>query len=104
MKIFDQYKYRLTGDVLGGALELIRDILANKSPNTSPNYPKHGRYIWRTHRDDKVRPEHAVREGLIFSFSNPPHDGNPGEQNNCRCWAEIIPDNWETGLGKIFKK
>ena len=45
-------------------------------------------YIWRTRKDDKVRGKHAEREGKIFNKHIPPVGGNPGEDYNCRCWAE----------------
>lgn len=44
-------------------------------------------YIWRTVGDDRVREEHAEREGLKFSIYDSPL---PGEDFNCRCWAEPI--------------
>jgi Phage Mu protein F like protein len=47
-------------------------------------------YIWRTESDEKVRPSHAANSGKIFSTDNPPITGNPGEDYNCRCWAEPI--------------
>jgi hypothetical protein len=47
-------------------------------------------YIWRTHGDDKVRPSHAANDGRIFALYNPPATGNPGEDFNCRCWAEPL--------------
>lgn len=49
-----------------------------------------GQYIWRTVQDDKVRGAHAARAGKIFSWTNPPEGGHPGEDYNCRCWAEVI--------------
>jgi len=45
-------------------------------------------YIWRTKKDDKVRGKHAEREGKIFNWHVPPEGGHPGEEHNCRCWAE----------------
>lgn len=45
-------------------------------------------YIWRTSRDERVRPEHAAREGKRYLYSDPPEDGNPGEAIQCRCTAE----------------
>lgn len=45
-------------------------------------------YIWRTRGDGKVRASHAANAGKIFSWENPPPTGNPGEDYNCRCWAE----------------
>lgn len=48
------------------------------------------RYIWRTVGDSKVRDSHASREGQIFTWGFPPPGGHPGEDYNCRCWAESI--------------
>lgn len=44
-------------------------------------------YIWRTVGDDRVRDEHAERDGKKFSIYD---DLMPGEDFNCRCWAEPI--------------
>ena len=49
-----------------------------------------GQYIWRTQQDDKVRWDHAVRNGKIFLMKEPPTDGHPGTAHNCRCYAEPI--------------
>lgn len=54
------------------------------------------KYIWRTVQRENVRPEHAEREGKVFSWSNPPEDGHPGEPINCRCYAEPILDEFFT--------
>ncbi|MBQ4399885.1 MAG: hypothetical protein II830_01165 [Alphaproteobacteria bacterium] len=48
----------------------------------------HNYYIWRTCKDDKVRGKHAEREGMVFNWHVPPEGGHPGEDYNCRCWAE----------------
>lgn len=45
-------------------------------------------YIWRTRGDASVRPSHAQNNGKIFSWSNPPSTGHPGDEYGCRCWAE----------------
>ncbi|MCB9988629.1 MAG: peptidoglycan-binding protein [Rhodospirillales bacterium] len=49
-----------------------------------------GFYIWRTVGDGKVRPAHAALNGTVRSWrhSHP----NPGEDYNCRCWAEPTTD------------
>ncbi len=47
-------------------------------------------YIWVTVGDDRVRDEHAERNGNKFKFSEPPEDGNPGEPPNCRCSAAVV--------------
>jgi hypothetical protein len=33
--------------------------------------------------DDRVRPDHEERQGRVFSWDDPPWDGNPGEAINC---------------------
>lgn len=45
-------------------------------------------YFWRTVRDQRVREEHAEREGQFFRWDDPPEDGHPGEAVQCRCYAE----------------
>ncbi|MDB2414379.1 phage minor head protein [Rickettsiales bacterium] len=47
-------------------------------------------YIWRTQDDKKVRPSHAANDDKIFEWSKKPKTGHPGEDFNCRCWAEPI--------------
>ena len=46
-------------------------------------------YIWHTQGDDKVRSSHAELEGTIHSVNE---NIFPGEEYNCRCWAEEITD------------
>lgn len=62
---------------------------------------KTGQYIWHTAQDEKVRKDHAERDGKSFDYANPPKGGNPGEDFNCRCWAEPLPENT---LKEVFKK
>lgn len=71
-------------------------------------------YIWRTVKDDKVRDSHRPLEGKYCSFSNPNvyavniqdainnnwsertsdmFIGDPGEDYQCRCFAEIVLDD-----------
>lgn len=50
------------------------------------------RYIWHTQEDDKVRSSHAANNGRIFSWDEPPATGHPGEDFNCRCWAQPVDD------------
>jgi SPP1 gp7 family putative phage head morphogenesis protein len=45
-------------------------------------------YTWRTANDDRVRDEHAEREGQHFDWNDAPEDGHPGEAIQCRCYAE----------------
>lgn len=58
------------------------------------------RYKWRTLADSQVRDDHADLEGTIHRFDDPPvtvtrgkragQKNNPGEDIQCRCWAEPI--------------
>lgn len=48
-------------------------------------------YIWRTAEDERVRPSHAEKNGRVFQWDDPPPDtGAPGDDWNCRCYAEPI--------------
>lgn len=49
-------------------------------------------YEWSTSLDERVRPEHAEREGETFDWSDPPEDGPPGIPINCRCEALAVID------------
>lgn len=57
-------------------------------------------YIWRTSRDERVRPAHRDLDGQRFRYDTPPvvdakrrrHE-NPGGDYQCRCTAEpVMPD------------
>jgi SPP1 gp7 family putative phage head morphogenesis protein len=54
---------------------------------------KSGKYIWRTVGDSKVRDSHAELDGTVRDLADSP---DPGEEFNCRCWAE--PVNEAQGL------
>lgn len=66
----------------------IDEILEDDMNNNPEDY-----YIWHTKGDDKVRSSHAARDGKIFNYNVPPEGGNPGEDYNCRCWAEPYHPN-----------
>lgn len=48
-----------------------------------------GEYIWHTVDDDKVRAEHAELNGTKRQWNDSP---DPGEDFNCRCWAEPVAE------------
>lgn len=51
------------------------------------------KYIWRTVQDNRVRPEHADRNGNEYSWDKPPSGGlHPGQEVRCRCRAEPVFD------------
>ncbi len=54
-------------------------------------------YIWRTSKDDLVRPSHASLEGQVLSWKSPPvvdlksgRTAHPGQDYQCRCTAEPV--------------
>lgn len=51
-------------------------------------------YIWRTSLDERVRESHRAKEGKKFRWDDPPSDtGHPGEDIQCRCYAEPVLAN-----------
>lgn len=62
------------------------------------------RYIWRSVRDNRVRPEHHHLDGKMFAWDKPPSEGHPGQPINCRCYPEpdfsdiLNPQRAEQGL------
>jgi hypothetical protein len=48
-----------------------------------------GNYVWRTADDGRVRPDHAVLNGTVRAWNDSP---DPGDDYNCRCWAEPSGD------------
>ncbi len=68
-------------------LALWREIKQHLS-NEEQQQEGYTHYIWHTQGDGKVRESHAVNNGKVFAWDNPPEVGHPGEDYNCRCWAE----------------
>ena len=57
------------------------------------------RYVWRTRRDERVRRSHRMNDGRVFSWTDAPATGHPGEDYNCRCEAvPYIPGETEFGF------
>jgi SPP1 gp7 family putative phage head morphogenesis protein len=50
-------------------------------------------YVWRTRGDGKVRDAHAARSGRLFRWDDVPEGGHPGQDHNCRCVAEPVPED-----------
>lgn len=44
-------------------------------------------YEWSTSGDERVRDEHAVLDGQVFSWAEGSPEGHPGEPIQCRCVA-----------------
>lgn len=49
-------------------------------------------YTWRSRDDSRVRASHSEYDDSVFSWSDPPEGGHPGQVWNCRCTAEPIID------------
>lgn len=84
------------GDVTGSRAKLIaRDqTLKLNGQLTQTRQQSAGieEYIWTTSGDERVRDEHAERDGERFRWDTPPEDGNPGQPIQCRCTAfPIVP-------------
>lgn len=59
------------------------------------------KYTWVTSGDARVRETHqenAKRDSGfgpgVYEWSDPPDTGHPGEDYQCRCWAEPVLDNF----------
>ena len=94
---------------------IARDQVASFNGNLTRVRQQHlgiKRYRWRTSRDVRVvgnpsglypkgnqrHGNHYDREGQIFEWSKPPHDGHPGQPIQCRCVAEPVIEDLVPGL------
>lgn len=78
--------------------QIIEKLSENADTPTGTVY-----YVWETREDDRVRPEHAAREGQVFKWSDPPAGGNPGSEYGCRCGAHAFDEkNYETEQENYF--
>lgn len=58
------------------------------------------KYIWRDSDDKRVRSTHRANDGKTFSWNKAPMaTGHPGEDYQCRCWAEPIFDEIMDEMG-----
>ena len=51
------------------------------------------KFVWRTAKDERVRPVHRAREGKTYSYDKPPDGEMPGQAVRCRCFAEPVLDD-----------
>ncbi len=56
-------------------------------------------FRWSTAGDRRVRPQHDLLEGRVFSWNDPPSIGFPGEPIQCRCIGEPIFRGFNRLLG-----
>jgi len=50
------------------------------------------KYRWHDSDDIRVRKTHQDNDGKTFEWGKPPKTGHPGQDYQCRCWAEPIFD------------
>lgn len=49
------------------------------------------KYRWRGVGDSRERQTHKANNDRVFKWSNPPREtGHPGQDYQCRCWAEPV--------------
>lgn len=83
------------GTVEGRAKVIARDQLNKLNGRLSEMRQREAgvtEYDWRTSHDQRVRDEHASREGKRYQWDKPPPDGHPGRPVQCRCVADAVID------------
>ena len=64
--------------------DFLKEIIASESEY----------FEWNTMGDERVRPTHEARDGVIYNWDNA--EIVPGEEAGCRCWATVyFPDTKE---------
>jgi SPP1 gp7 family putative phage head morphogenesis protein len=90
------------------ALLIARDQLGKLNGNITETRQRDlgiTKYIWRTAEDERVRgrpdglypkaePSHWDYRNKIFSWDKPPEVGAPGDDYQCRCFAEPVIDGY----------
>lgn len=60
-------------------------------------------YVWRTSKDERVRPSHRRKEGKTFRWDDPPEDtGHPGQDFNCLPGSAVI--DFADGSHKLWRR
>lgn len=81
-----------TGEVKPGDETITR---LNNEVTSKPD----GLYLWRTAGDDNVRKAHKALDGTVRNWNDDP---DPGEEFNCRCWAEPLDDSIRPVYPELF--
>jgi len=87
--LFDGIKRFQVAQGLRASGEIKPDDDTVRALNTALEKAPDGLYVWRTVQDDKVRSAHAMLNGMLRKWSDAP---DPGDDYNCRCWAEAVPE------------
>ena len=83
-KLSNNAKFRARNMLGNYYKDFLREIIAIESEY----------FEWNTMGDERVRPTHEARDGVIYNWDNA--EIVPGEEAACRCWATVyFPDTKE---------
>lgn len=83
-KLRNNAKFRARNMLGNYYKDFLREIIAIESEY----------FEWNTMGDERVRPTHEARDGVIYNWDNA--EIVPGEEPGCRCWATVyFPDSKE---------
>lgn len=76
-KLRNNAKFRARNMLGNYYKDFLKEIIANESDF----------FEWNTMGDERVRPTHEARDGVIYNWDNA--EIVPGEEAGCRCWATV---------------
>ena len=80
-KLRNNAKFRARNMLGNYYKDVLKEIIASESEY----------FEWNTMGDERVRPTHEARDGVIYNWDNA--EIVPGEEAGCRCWATVyFPD------------
>ena len=83
-KLRNNAKFRARNMLGNYYKDFLKEIIASESEY----------FEWNTMGDERVRPTHEARDGVIYNWDNA--EIVPGEEPGCRCWATVyFPDSKE---------
>lgn len=83
-KLINNAKFRARNMLGNYYKDFLKEIIASESEY----------FEWNTMGDERVRPTHEARDGVIYNWDNA--ETVPGEEPGCRCWATVyFPDSKE---------
>lgn len=83
-KLKNNAKFRARNMLGNYYKDFLKEIIASESEY----------FEWNTMGDERVRPTHEARDGVIYNWDNA--EIVPGEEAGCRCWATVyFPDSQE---------
>ena len=76
-KLRNNAKFRARNMLGNYYKDFLKEIVASESEY----------FEWNTMGDERVRPTHEARDGVIYNWHNA--EIVPGEEPGCRCWATV---------------